>query len=285
MHSEKEVFNFDQCDTCDFVFLNPRVNEVDLKNYYTTYYLPYRGAEAWGKYKHIVEKSQKKLNLKRLKRVQDYHDLNANSLLLDIGCGQPSFLKTCYDQTQCKSIGIDFSDNGWINQKDLYKKLDLRIGETKDLPADLQPDVISMWHYLEHDYYPLENLKYLKLIAKPSTQLIIEIPNFDSYTRKKFGKNWAGWHTPRHTSLYSPNNIELLLKKSGWRVKKLMTYGTMDPYLLEWMSKMEEKNIEWNKNMEVEFYNFMKGMLLFLPKKLKEKSTSLGIMTIIAEPA
>jgi hypothetical protein len=32
-----------------------------------------------------------------------------------------------------------------------------------------------MWHYLEHDYTPLENLTYLKSIAKPSTTLI-EIP-------------------------------------------------------------------------------------------------------------
>jgi hypothetical protein len=32
-----------------------------------------------------------------------------------------------------------------------------------------------MWHYLEHDYTPLENLTYLKSIAKPSTTLVIEI--------------------------------------------------------------------------------------------------------------
>jgi hypothetical protein len=70
-----------------------------------------------------------------------------------------------------------------------------------------------MWHYLEHDYTPLENLTYLKSIAKPSTTLVIEIPNFDSMSRRKYGENWAGWHTPRHISLFSPNNIELLLQK------------------------------------------------------------------------
>jgi hypothetical protein len=41
-----------------------------------------------------------------------------------------------------------------------------------------------MWHYLEHDYTPLENLTYLKSIAKPSTTLVIEIPNFDSMSRR-----------------------------------------------------------------------------------------------------
>jgi hypothetical protein len=45
-----------------------------------------------------------------------------------------------------------------------------------------------MWHYLEHDYTPLENLTYLKSIAKPSTTLVIEIPNFDSMSRRKYGE-------------------------------------------------------------------------------------------------
>jgi hypothetical protein len=48
---------------------------------------------------------------------------------------------------------------------------------------------ITMWHYLEHDYTPLENLTYLKSIAKPSTTLVIEIPNFDSMSRRKYGEN------------------------------------------------------------------------------------------------
>ena len=111
----------------------------------------------------------------------------------------------------------------------------------------------------------------------------MKIPNFESSSRKKFGEKWAGWHTPRHTSLFSPKNIRLLLEKSGWQVKELFTYGTMDPYLLEWMSKMEIKNIEWDKNMEGEFISFILGKLRYIPKKIKEKQSSLGIMTVIAE--
>ena len=141
-----------------------------------------------------------------------------------------------------------------------------------------------MWHYLEHDYTPFENLRSLKVISKPSTTLVIEIPNFDSLSRKKYGKNWAGWHTPRHVSLFSPKNIELLLKKSGWKVSKILTYGTMNPYLLYWMSEMEKKGIRWDKNMEDEFTQFVIGMIKFLPKKLHEKTSSLGIMTVIASP-
>ena len=284
MHSNNELFNFDQCAECKLAFLNPRVPLEQLNNYYTSHYLPYRGAKAWGKFEKLVEYSQQMLDLKRVKWVKDTHIISSKSLILDIGCGKPSFLKACQQALNCQTMGIDFSDEGWKEQSAHFEGLNLKVAEIKDLSCSLQPDVITMWHYLEHDYTPLENLSYLKSIAKPSTTLIIEIPNFDSMSRKKYGKNWAGWHTPRHISLFSPDNIELLLQKSGWKVFKLLTYGTMDPYILYWMSEMEQERIEWDKNMENKFLGFMLGTALFIPKKWMEKSLSLGIMTVIATP-
>jgi hypothetical protein len=50
------------------------------------------------------------------------------------------------------------------------------------------------------------------------------------------------------------------------------------------MSEMEKKGIQWTKNMENEFWNFMRGMLRFVPTKWNEKKLSLGVMTIIANP-
>ena len=284
MHSNKELFNFDQCSSCSLVFLNPRVSLKNLKNYYTSYYLPYRGSKAWGKFEKLVDSSQEKLDLRRVNTITNYHKLSEKSLILDIGCGKPTFLKACQHEIKCQTMGIDFSDEGWKDKADNFKSINLQVAEIKDLPTTLEPDIITMWHYLEHDYTPFENLSSLKSLSKSSTTLIIEIPNFDSASRKKYGKNWAGWHTPRHISLFSPKNIELLLKKSGWKVSKVLTYGTMNPYLLYWMSEMEKKGISWNKNMEDEFIQFMIGMIKFLPKKLKEKKSSLGIMTVIAHP-
>ena len=99
MHSSKELFNFDQCANCQLIFLNPRVNLDNLKNYYTSYYLPYRGSEAWGKYSKLVEGSQKKLDLKRVKWVKEMCSVSPKSLILDVGCGNPSFLKVCQHMT------------------------------------------------------------------------------------------------------------------------------------------------------------------------------------------
>jgi len=284
MYSSKQVFNFDQCANCFLVFLNPRVSHDELKKYYSKHYLPYRGAKAWGKYQKLVARSLKRLDNKRVQLVKRTRKLFDSSLILDVGCGKPSFLKACQEFFKCKTMGIDFSDTGWENNSLEFEGLDLQVAQIKDLNNELKPDIITMWHYLEHDYAPLENLMHLKTVSKSSTALVIEIPNFESKSRIKYGKNWAGWHTPRHLSLFSPSNIELLLQKAGWRVKELLPYGTMNPYILFWMSEMELKQINWDESMEKEFIQFTLGMVKFLPWILSLKRTSLGVMTVIAVP-
>jgi len=282
MHPSKEQFNFDQCADCALVFLNPRLKPEGLTDYYRNWYLPYRGASAWGKYAPLVKRSQFNLDERRVKVVQQHHTINKDTLIVDVGCGKPTFLKQCLQQFKCKVLGLDFSNEGWINTTENFSDLNLQTWKVSDLPTHIEVDVITMWHYLEHDYDPLHSLIELRKRAKPNATLIIEVPNFESESRKKFGKHWAGWHTPRHLSLFSPNNIQLLLKQSDWKTQQLYTYGTLDPYLLYWMSKMEQKDIAWNKNMETEFVNFVRGMLAFTPKKWKEKKEALGIMMVVA---
>ena len=282
MHPSKQMFNFDQCEKCQLVFLNPRVAPTELMAYYTDYYLPYRGPKAWGKYEQLVAGSQQKLDTKRAKLVHKFHPLNSDVKVLDVGCGKPTFLQKCVERYACQAIGIDFSDEGWKDMAGTFKALELMVGEVATIPENTAPDVITMWHYLEHDYAPVDNLKRLRQIAKKETTLIFEVPNFASESREKYGPHWAGWHTPRHTSLFSPDNVRLLLKNSGWKAQEVLTYGTLDPYLLYWMSEMEQKGIEWDKNMEEEFFNFVIGMLRFMPKLWRQKSRSLGIMTVIA---
>ena len=157
MHSDNELFNFDQCSECQLVFLNPRVSPYDLKKYYTSHYLPYRGSKAWGKFEKLVENSQQKLDLRRVKRTKATHNISPDSLILDVGCGKPSFLKACQQELSCRTLGIDFSDEGWKGEDAHFSGIDLRVAEVKDL-KNVQPDVITMWHYLEHDYSPFENL-------------------------------------------------------------------------------------------------------------------------------
>jgi 2-polyprenyl-3-methyl-5-hydroxy-6-metoxy-1,4-benzoquinol methylase len=285
MHQNSPTkYNFDRCNDCGLVFLNPRVNESELGQFYTASYLPYRVEEAWGKYASFVKQDQEQIDKARVQRLIKHSKISVQSRILDIGCGKPTFLASLRNSTQANLIGLDFSDEGWKNNRNAYKNIDLRTGEIADLGNEEPMDVITMWHYLEHDYQPQEQLKQLLNYSRAETRLIIEVPNFDSFTRKKFGKHWSGYHTPRHTALYSPNNIELMLKNSGWQVDQILTYGTLNPYTLHWMSRMEEKGINWSASMEPRFLGYVIGMVLNAPIYLLQKYFSMGFMTIIARP-
>jgi 2-polyprenyl-3-methyl-5-hydroxy-6-metoxy-1,4-benzoquinol methylase len=277
-------YNFDRCNGCGLVFLNPRVDQTELGQFYTASYLPYRIEEAWGKYASFVKKDQEQIDKARVQRLIKHSKLSTQSRILDIGCGKPTFLASLRKSTEANLIGLDFSNEGWKNDSDSYRNIDLRTGEIADLGNEKPMDIITMWHYLEHDYQPQEHLKQLLNYSHADTRLIIEVPNFNSYTRKKFGKHWSGYHTPRHTALYSPNNIELMLKNSGWKVDQILTYGTLNPYTLHWMSRMEQKRIDWSASMEPRFIAYVIGMVLNAPIYLLQKIFSMGFMTIIARP-
>lgn len=285
MHAGSSHFNFDRCSSCGLAFLNPRVAPEELGAYYPDSYLPYRGANAWGRYADLVDSSQKQLDQRRVALVERYHRLSRQSTVLDIGCGKPDFLKSCIRQTGCMGIGLDFSDHGWRADSDTEPGLKLLIGEVGELPAELCADVITMWHYLEHDYHPVRTLQRLHRQAKPETVLVIEVPDFDSEGRRQFGKHWAGYHTPRHLSLFSPSNLRLLLEKTGWRPLEINTWGTLDPYVLHWMSRMEKKGADWERSMEPRFFSFVAGMLAFRLTRWPQKKRRLGIMTAAAVPA
>ena len=283
MHTRDEMFNFDQCGNCSLVFLNPRVDLDKIETYYTKNYLPYRGSSAWGKYQVMVDNSQQKLDKKRVDLISNYMTPNQKTTILDIGCGRPTFLFKFSSMYSSNCIGIDFSDKGWRDEKSQFDKLKLEVTELEKFNAVKSPDVITMWHYLEHDYAPRATLKKIKSILAPKGLVVIEVPNFESEGRKKFGTNWAGYHTPRHTFLFSPCTMKKLLQDEGFSIVDLKINGTLDPYNLYWMSLMEKKNIDWSKNMEGEFWGYVRGMLWFRIKQFFTRKKSFGVMTIIAQ--
>jgi ubiquinone/menaquinone biosynthesis C-methylase UbiE len=284
MHPSQEIFNFDQCHNCGLVFLNPRVPEKKLGEYYTDYYLPYRGDKAWGKYENFVAGSQKTVDKKRVATVKKYASDISNATVLDVGCGKPTFLKMIFDKYKCKAVGTDFSDFGWKNARSEYQDLELIEGDIHELENLPKADIITMWHYLEHDYNPPKTLRKLLSLAKPNTKLIVEVPNFNSSTRKKYGANWAGFHTPRHTALYTPETMTKMMHHHGWKVEAAFSYGSLNPYILDWMSRKEQEEIDWSQSMESEIIDFVKGMIVFFPKSFFQKKNSLGFMTIVASP-
>lgn len=285
MCASEEEFSFVACNSCGLIYLNPRVPAGELGKYYTDSYLPYRGEKAWGKYSELVKTGQKRVDQRRVNVVKEaYSGINADTHVLDVGCGKPTFLKALQSVTGCRVTGIDFTSKGWENTNE-FEKIELIEGELGQVSLQKEPDVVTLWHYLEHDYYPARTLQHLRTLVKPEARLIIEVPNYQSITRKWQGKTWAGYHTPRHTAIYTPTTLTMLLNNNGWKVRQMYSYGTLDAYPLWWMGKQEKKRIDWTESMERRFIPFVWGNIVYSPLFALQKYLSLGIQLAIAEPA
>ncbi len=283
MHQpNKEIYIFNICANCETVFLTNPVTLEKLNNYYTENYLPYRGAKAWGKYSSFVENSQKMLDLKRVNFVKKYLKKNeTNSNVLDVGCGNPSFLKLLNQKATVNCTGIDFSDSGWIKHE--YPNLTLKKVSIDEFETKTQFNVITLWHYLEHDYNPNQTIEKLYDCLKPGGKLIIEVPDYKSWTAKIQKSYWQGWHSPRHISLFSKKSFDTLFETDKWLIIKHLRYGTLDAFTLWWLGKMEKKGIDWSGSMAQNFWMLVFLKVITFPIFIFEKLFPLGIQIVIIE--
>ncbi len=282
MHKpNNESYNFNKCEDCDSVFLTNKVEESELHNYYTHNYLPYRGSSAWGKFGKFVEISQKNLDKRRLKLLQKVVKGYSELRVLDVGCGNPSFLSLVKQKLNAKCTGIDFSDNGW--KDDNYPSLELIKTSINDFVPVEKFDVITLWHYLEHDYRPQQTIEKLYNCLNTGGKLIIEIPDYDSLSAKLQKQNWQGWHSPRHITLFSKKGLQKLFSDEKWKITKHYKYGTLDAFTLWWLGKMEQKQINWSQSMEKEFWPLVYLKIVTAPFFALEKFLRMGVQIVIVE--
>ncbi len=283
MHEpNKELYIFNFCANCETVFLTNPVTLEKLNNYYTDNYLPYRGAKAWGKYSSFVINSQKALDLKRVNLVKKYLKKNeSNDSVLDVGCGNPSFLELLNQKAKVNCTGIDFSDSGWNGTN--YQDLTLKKVAIEDFKTSTLFDVITLWHYLEHDYNPNQTIETLYKCLKPGGRLIIEVPDYKSWSAKIQKSHWQGWHSPRHLSLFSKKSFDQLFKTDKWQIIQHFRYGTLDAFTLWWLGKMEKKGINWSGSMAPNFWMLVFLKVITFPIFLFEKLVPLGIQILIVE--
>ena len=68
-------------------------------------------------------------------------------------------------------------------------------------------DLVTMWHFLEHDYDPLRSLETAARVLKPEGRLVVEVPRLDSRTFRWFGDRWPGLQAPQHTVLFDRDSL------------------------------------------------------------------------------
>lgn len=120
--------------------------------------------------------------------------------------------------TQISKNAVEFSRN----------KLGLEIYDQDLLALPLEDksfEVVTMWHVLEHVTKPEEYIEKIKALLTDGGRLIIEVPNFNSWTRAFTQQYWLGLDLEYHITFFTAASLACLLRKCGLEVKSVHTFS------------------------------------------------------------
>lgn len=76
-------------------------------------------------------------------------------------------------------------------------------------------DALRLWHVLEHLRDPNEGLAKCHDLLADNGVIYGAVPNGRSLHRWLFGKFWVGYDAPRHTLVFNPRNLRMMLERNA----------------------------------------------------------------------
>ena len=213
-NDDLSLFNLVKCTSCELIYLNPRPDKEEIKNYYPPWY----HARAEKKLADI-EKSNiwgipwREAMAKKADPIFRYKN---QGKILDIGCGDGSLIKYLkYEGWE--AYGLDFQE---VSSRYARENLNLNVftGKLEEVEFDEEFfDIIILFHVLEHLDDPSSVLKKAKLLLKKDGYLLIEVPNFNSFESKLFRSKWVGISAPLHLYHFNTKSLKSMLEKCGYK--------------------------------------------------------------------
>lgn len=274
-------FQFVTCDNCGFAYQNPRLKFEHIGEYYDDEYIAHRKKTDWGWLTPFYEWSMGKHDRDKLALVKKYVELQAGSKVLDIGCGSGSFLQLAQTKTQADVTGIDFKD---LSKLPTMQGVNFQHGIPHELDLGEQRfDLITMWHFLEHDYFADETLAMARQALADNGRMIIEVPRLDSLTYELFRERWPGLQAPQHTALFSKETLIQRVEQSGFKVVEHLPYGAFPPYFYLFTGVA----FSWLKgsglNLQKAILPYFIGQILTAPIWLAQRRLNLAMQAVICE--
>ncbi|MFT6746402.1 MAG: SAM-dependent methyltransferase [Glaciecola sp.] len=271
-------FLYVKCKNCDLVYQNPRLPINEIKEFYDSEYIAHRKKKNWGVLTPLYKHAMSKHDREKDKLVNKYKLVTSETKILDVGCAVGTFLLFMEKKHGCKISGVDFKED--LSYPG-FEKIDFHEGlfYEQNLP-EKSFDIITMWHFFEHDYDPNKTLEFAKKLLKPDGVLVIEVPRLDSVTFKLFKSKWPGVQAPQHTALFDKKRFIDILKKHDFEIEQHLPYGAFPPYFYIFTGfyfKLFGKGL----NLDKIIFPYFLGQLLLTPMLWFQKKLNLSMQTVI----
>lgn len=209
-----------KCDMCGLIYTDRPITNLDPKITYANYYKH----ESGGRFNFAIELIIRLFRFWRAFKISTVSPKTTK--MFDIGSGRGFmlyYLKKYYGYK--RTVGTQISKNAYEFSR---KKLGLEIYNEDLLELQLEDksfDIITMWHVLEHVIKPEEYVKRISELLLNNGKVVIEVPNFYSWTRKVTGEYWLGLDIEHHLTFFTPDMLVSLLKRYGFKIKKIHTFS------------------------------------------------------------
>ncbi|HJR57951.1 MAG TPA: class I SAM-dependent methyltransferase [Vicinamibacterales bacterium] len=285
IHAEDDLggtpgrFRFVRCWNCDLVYQNPRVSLDAIGGYYDDAYIAHRKKRDWGVLTPLFERAMNKLDADKERIVARHVTLTPASQVLDVGCAVGTFLARLHRRFGVRAAGVDFKD---LSSAPGLRDVEFHCGlfYEADLAAN-RFDLVTMWHFLEHDYDPMRSLATARRVLHPDGTLVIEVPRLDSRTFRWFGDRWPGLQAPQHTVLYDRDTLLRAVTKSGFEVIEYLPYGAFPAYFYLFTGVAFRLLQGRGLNLDRAIVPYFIGQLLTLPLTAFEQRLNLAMQTVI----
>ena len=205
-----------ECSNC---LTNFQIPMPSLKKVSSFYPENYHSFESLG----ILKEIRSWIRLQGLRKF-----IYKNDKILDFGCGNGDFLFfASKSYPNCTFYGYEIANK---NQKIEYNKGKLIIikGSIKFLMNEIpKMKIITMNHTIEHLVDPEKVIKKLKNKVRTDGIIDGQTPVTDSFEKKLFKKYWSGFHSPRHTVIFSKDGLKNLSLRVG--MKKIIIKSAFNP--------------------------------------------------------
>lgn len=238
-----DSYDMFECRSCKAIFLNPFPDSTETSKFYPAHYYSYDTNKPKGFFAKIKDdivrsKMEPKTKFSLMESLlikifeSKYSGLplykKENATFLDIGCGSGTNLAllskfgwNCYGiELHEKAVQFAKKNNLQVTQDSL---------ESSDFTGK-KFDCIRIWHVFEHLTDPHAALKKISKHLTNDGEILMAVPNTDSWPRKLFGPYWYGLDAPRHIINYSPRTLKQILPIYNLKISNI-TYASCGPYV------------------------------------------------------
>jgi hypothetical protein len=223
-HLSLEVFNLSRCEKCLSIFVSDPPKDLE------PYYQNISGNTMRSSPGSLIKFARNYLFKLELRSLNPY--LRNDSRILDLGSGDGSlsrFLSKRFFTLSCDM----YDPKHWkLSTPYLQLRSDGKLPTKSEL---MGTDIVIMRHVLEHVKDPKVIMS--DLYSAGFKNLVVVVPNYDTFWQRFFKDDWYYWDPPRHLTHFTLQGIESLGKQTGWTIRNVQKHG-IDEVIVSWYRRI-----------------------------------------------